>query len=169
MFPRTVPTDDPHTTWQVSFGLPYTPGADAVPRVKPVKLAAKPAADRPPKPPCMRLLVAALLGHRKKLVLHNGLMDLMFLYHSFYAPLPPTLDTFVADLADLLRGGLVDTKYVADFVAHEKSSYLSFLFHSSQRLVAGADPSHSTLYSPCRSVFSRFGAGSDGNSRSFFL
>ena len=110
-----------------------------------------------------------MLGHRKKLVLHNGLMDLMFLYHSFYAPLPPTLDTFVADLADLLRGGLVDTKYVAGFVAHEKSSYVAFLFHSSQRLVAGADPAHSTLYSPCRSVFSTFGVGSDGNSRSFFL
>lgn len=34
------------------------------------------------------------------LVVHNGIFDLMFIYHSFVAPLPSTLSEFVGDLSD---------------------------------------------------------------------
>ncbi|KAJ3122081.1 Target of EGR1, member 1 (Nuclear) [Physocladia obscura] len=75
----------------------------------------------------IRDLFAAIVSRATvaPLVVHNGLLDLMFLYHSFYAPLPATLDVFVADLADMFPAGLVDTKYIADYRRNMKSPLFS--------------------------------------------
>jgi target of EGR1 protein 1 len=76
----------------------------------------------------MRQLFIDILYRKCPIVVHNGLLDLMFLYQSFYGVLPPTLSTFVADCSDMFRGGLYDTKYVSDFMTREKASFLSLLY-----------------------------------------
>lgn len=66
------------------------------------------------------------------LVLHNGWMDLLFLYHTCHAPLPPTRDAFIADLAELLEhGGLYDTKAIARYHFSEESSFLEYVYKKS--------------------------------------
>ena len=77
----------------------------------------------------LRSLFQELLKAKVPLVVHNGLLDLMFLYHSLYCHLPQDLGTFLADLSDLTEGGgLYDTKFVAEFLSREKASFLSYLF-----------------------------------------
>ena len=86
----------------------------------------------------MRDVFVAMLqaSHRNQVpvVLHNGLLDLMFMYHFFYGPLPAKLPTFIADLSDMFPGGLYDTKYLSDYVSRESTSYLSYLFRKYERI-----------------------------------
>ena len=63
------------------------------------------------------------------LILHNGLVDLLFLYHSFYAPLPPTLNSFMADLSEMLGpDGLYDTKAITEYKLGEERSFLEYVY-----------------------------------------
>jgi target of EGR1 protein 1 len=62
------------------------------------------------------------------LVVHNGWLDLMYLYSFLYADLPAELGSFIADLDDMFRHGIFDTKYIADFEYREKASFLAYLF-----------------------------------------
>lgn len=66
-------------------------------------------------------------------VLHNGLLDLLFIYRAFYAELPDKLGVFIADLSEMFVSGLFDTKYVSDYVTRERISYLAYLFRKYQR------------------------------------
>ncbi|CAJ0751093.1 9076_t:CDS:10, partial [Entrophospora sp. SA101] len=43
------------------------------------------------------------------------------------------LNTFVADLNEMFSGGIFDTKYIADYITREKSSFLSYLFRKYER------------------------------------
>lgn len=61
-------------------------------------------------------------------VVHNGWLDLMYLYSFLYSELPKELGTFIADLDDMFKHGIYDTKYIADFEFREKASFLGYLF-----------------------------------------
>ncbi|CAD5212223.1 unnamed protein product [Bursaphelenchus okinawaensis] len=79
------------------------------------------------------------------LFLHNGLIDMMFIYHNFYLPLPPTCSEFLANLSDLYQPtdaknipkayqtAIIDTKYIADKQAGLPASFLEYLFRRCRR------------------------------------
>ncbi|KAG0208446.1 Target of EGR1, member 1 (Nuclear) [Mortierella sp. GBA30] len=81
----------------------------------------------------MRSIFKRIMTRQVPVVVHNGFLDLIFLYHSFYADLPPKLATFVADLSDMFPGGLFDTKYISDYITRERSSFLAYLFRKYER------------------------------------
>ncbi|KAI8326247.1 ribonuclease CAF1 [Martensiomyces pterosporus] len=71
---------------------------------------------------------------RVPLVVHNGLFDLVYLYQSFFGPLPDTYDSFAYDLFEMFPGGVYDTKYIAESLSPGTASYLAYLFHKSERI-----------------------------------
>jgi len=113
---------------QFKEGISYTPSTDDMITFKEKKV---------PEP--MRDLFAAILNAKCPLVTHNGLIDLAFLYHSFYAPLPPTMSIFVADLEDMFKSGILDTKCVAEYLIREDATYLEYLFRKSHKRLEEAE------------------------------
>ncbi|KAF9173265.1 Target of EGR1, member 1 (Nuclear) [Mortierella sp. AD010] len=99
----------------------------------------------------MRSIFKRIMTRQVPVVIHNGFLDLVFLYYSFYANLPPKLETFVADLSDMFPGGLFDTKYISDYITRERSSFLAYLFRKyerhNSRAKDEADPSARGIYS----------------------
>ncbi|KAI1306276.1 Target of EGR1, member 1 (Nuclear) [Mortierella claussenii] len=81
----------------------------------------------------MRSIFKRIMMQQVPVVVHNGFLDMIFLYQSFYASLPPKLSTFVADLSDMFPGGLFDTKYISDYITRERSSFLAYLFRKYER------------------------------------
>ncbi|KAF9905661.1 Target of EGR1, member 1 (Nuclear) [Linnemannia zychae] len=81
----------------------------------------------------MRSIFKRIMTRQVPVVVHNGFLDLIFLYYSFYADLPPKLSTFLADLSDMFPGGLFDTKYISDYMTRERSSFLAYLFRKYER------------------------------------
>lgn len=61
------------------------------------------------------------------LIVHNGFMDLAFLFAAFQGSLPPTLQGFVSALLDCIPAGYWDTKMLA-FAGEERASFLGYLF-----------------------------------------
>ncbi|OLY82645.1 Target of EGR1 protein 1 [Smittium mucronatum] len=59
----------------------------------------------------IRDIILSVFDSQAPTIIHNGLLDLLFLYNSFITELPPTVDQFVADLDDFLGGPIYDTKY----------------------------------------------------------
>lgn len=76
----------------------------------------------------MRNIFSHILTARKTVVLHNGLLDLVFLYQNFYNDLPDKLEVFTSDMFEMFPGGVLDTKYVAEFRLRESASFLGYIF-----------------------------------------
>ncbi|RHZ46318.1 hypothetical protein Glove_627g29 [Diversispora epigaea] len=106
---------------QIRNGIPYIPGNDPLPEESNIHDTS------------MRLIFSNILSQKVPVVVHNGLLDLIYLYYSFYADLPQDLNTFTADLSEMFSAGLFDTKYVADFVTRENTSFLAYLFRKYER------------------------------------
>ncbi|KAF9972045.1 Target of EGR1, member 1 (Nuclear) [Actinomortierella ambigua] len=81
----------------------------------------------------MRAIIRRIMTRHVPVVIHNGFLDLIFLYQSFYLTLPAKLSTFTADLSDMFSAGIYDTKFISDYVTHERVSFLSYLFRKYER------------------------------------
>ncbi|XP_053394700.1 target of EGR1 protein 1-like isoform X2 [Mercenaria mercenaria] len=81
----------------------------------------------------VRHLFVELVAMEKPIVLHNGLVDLLFMYENLYTSLPPTSAMFLADLSDMFPNGIIDTKYITDFEHLMQASYLEYVFRKCQK------------------------------------
>ena len=73
-------------------------------------------------------LLATLLAVGKPLVVHNGWIDLLFLYGNLYSPLPPSLGMLIADMSEMFVGGVYDTKAIAQYEVPQEATFLEYLF-----------------------------------------
>uniref|UniRef100_A0A0R3RI86 C3H1-type domain-containing protein n=1 Tax=Elaeophora elaphi TaxID=1147741 RepID=A0A0R3RI86_9BILA len=86
----------------------------------------------------MKTLWHEVLCATVPITLHNGLIDLAFIYQHFYGVLPETLSEFVVNVSDwflLPRDipGLYDSKYIAEYITRFKASFLEYVFRKCQR------------------------------------
>ncbi|KAJ2552681.1 hypothetical protein EV175_003221 [Coemansia sp. RSA 1933] len=82
----------------------------------------------------IREIFLDLVRLRKPLIIHNGLFDLVYLYQSFFGPLPDTYESFVYDLHEMFPGGIYDTKFIAENADPEAASFLAYAYHKSERV-----------------------------------
>ncbi|KZS11560.1 putative Target of EGR1 protein 1 [Daphnia magna] len=106
---------------QYSQGVPYNRGNDTSVKGK----SKKNTWD-------LRDLFTVMVSAKVPLVLHNGLVDLVFLYQNLYADLPTKLSSFLADLEMMFPSGIYDTKFVAEFSLRTSASFLEYIFRSHQ-------------------------------------
>jgi target of EGR1 protein 1 len=66
------------------------------------------------QPSVLREIWAALAASGKPLVMHNGLTDLLFVWKSFFAPLPALYADWLYAFTETFAGGVYDTKYLAE-------------------------------------------------------
>lgn len=102
---------------QYRNGIPYMPGNDVVLDKNDSQCNT-----------IFRNIFQDILTQKIPIVVHNGLLDLIFLYQSFYAEIPSTLSVFIADATEMFQGGVYDTKFIADFISRENASFLALLF-----------------------------------------
>ncbi|XP_052774261.1 target of EGR1 protein 1-like [Mya arenaria] len=95
-----------------------------------------------------RHLFSELLSMKVPVVVHNGLVDLIFLYENLYTSLPASSATFLADLVDMFPGGLLDTKYITEFEHLMPASYLEYVFRKCQKDQCGDEVGSCVIHHP---------------------
>eukprot|EP00730_Choanoeca_flexa_P019448 TRINITY_DN9498_c0_g1_i1.p2 TRINITY_DN9498_c0_g1~~TRINITY_DN9498_c0_g1_i1.p2 ORF type:complete len:429 (+),score=102.28 TRINITY_DN9498_c0_g1_i1:3-1289(+) len=119
---------------QVTAGLPYTPPTKD--ELLSTTLSADEEGTATMSSPCTRCnpaeLFRAIIAANVPVVVHNGLSDLLFLYESFWAPLPSKWEFFANNAAQLFSN-VIDTKYLCEFVAHDEASFLEYVFRKQYR------------------------------------
>ena len=105
---------------QYKLGIGYNRGNDA-------------SEDKNASKQALRELFTEIVKARKPVILHNGLIDLVFLYHNLWAALPTQLGTFISDISEMFPAGIYDTKYIADYVSRTQASFLEFVFRKEQK------------------------------------
>jgi hypothetical protein len=127
------------------YGIPFTPPSDD-PLTKDLSCDTVKTVDRR-----LRQLWKHMMGvmrfHHVPLVLHNGLYDLMYIYHSFIGPLPETLSTFILKVSDAFPSGIYDTRYLAD-QAEFSATFLPYVFAKSDRIRQNRFSETSTVQKP---------------------
>ncbi|KAH3746117.1 ribonuclease CAF1 [Pelomyxa schiedti] len=79
-------------------------------------------------------LFAHILRQQKiPIILHNGSLDLVFLYQNFIGELPPDLKQFSDSISNDFPP-LYDTKWIAEKSFNETASYLQYLFAKCERM-----------------------------------
>lgn len=67
---------------------------------------------------------------RKPIVMHNGLTDLLFLWKSFFSPLPVASAEWIAGMSRVFPS-IWDTKYISEYMSNHEATYLQRLFRES--------------------------------------
>ncbi|KAG1702066.1 Target of EGR1 protein 1 [Nymphon striatum] len=81
----------------------------------------------------LRNIFEEIIRHKKSIIVHNGFVDMIFLYQNLYADAPKSLSIFIADLCDMFPAGICDTKYIAEYHARTNASYLEYIFKKSKK------------------------------------
>ncbi|PVZ99998.1 hypothetical protein BB558_003969 [Smittium angustum] len=102
----------------------------------------------------MRDLIVSVFKGPGSIVIHNGLLDLMFIYHTFIAKLPESISTFIMDICDLASAPIFDTKYLAEYVSRDEASFLAYLYEKRKRY---AQSSTNTINIEIRDEIQLFG------------
>ncbi|KAL6051456.1 CAF1-domain-containing protein [Balamuthia mandrillaris] len=79
-----------------------------------------------------KIVLDQIMASQLSIVLHNGFMDLIYLYHSFIGKLPQQLSQWVGSMAELFPR-IYDTKYITDYHTSEQASYLEYLYFKCER------------------------------------
>ena len=101
----------------------------------------------------LRNLITQIILNKKKIIFHNGFVDLVFLYQNLYAQLPKTLPTFIADLCEMFPNGIYDTKYIADYICRTEATFLEFVF---KKLVKTNKTRHSKALTHIKVEFTQY-------------
>ncbi|PAV61933.1 hypothetical protein WR25_19043 isoform B [Diploscapter pachys] len=82
----------------------------------------------------MRSLVHSIFSKPVPLCLHNGFIDIVFIYHHFYSPLPESFQEFCNSAAELFTADfpVVDSKYLAESKTRMTASFLEYVFRKCQ-------------------------------------
>lgn len=84
----------------------------------------------------LKTLFRELLGSSATFCLHNGFIDLAFIYKQLYdIDLPDTLDGFVNNLSDMFPDNylpVADSKYLAEYQTRMTASFLEYVFRRTQ-------------------------------------
>lgn len=75
----------------------------------------------------LQSLIDLIVKLNVQLVVHNGLLDLMFLHQHLWCPLPDKVSTFVSHIHSMF-GSVWDTKHLASCTSYVTSSALEPLF-----------------------------------------
>lgn len=78
-------------------------------------------------------MMGVMRFHHVPLVLHNGLYDLMYIYHSFIGELPDSLSAFIVKVSDAFPSGIYDTRYLAE-QADFSATFLPYVFAKADRM-----------------------------------
>lgn len=78
-------------------------------------------------------IMTAMDLHNIPLILHNGLFDLMYIYHCFIGKLPDMWGKFLSQITLHFPSGLYDTRFMAG-KADFDATFLAYVFSRSDRL-----------------------------------